>query len=351
MVLMNRVTPRRALALSTAALLAVSLTACGGEDGSSGAADGDRPLVAAGFYPLAWVSEQVGGDAVTVENLTTPGGEAHDLELSIQQTALVSEADLVVHEQGFQAAVDAAVEQNSGGRVLDAAEAVELRPADDHEHEDDHAGEGEDDHAGETEEEHAEHEDEGDHAGETEEEHAEHEHALEGDLDPHFWLDPLLMADLGDAVAEELAAIDPEGADDYAARADELRAELETLDEEYVDGLAGCERDTVVVSHDAFGYLDRYDLHMEPILGLSPDAEPTAATLVELRELIEDEGITTVFSETLVSPQTAEALAREADVDTDVLDPIEGLADTTAGEDYLSLMRANLSALHEANGC
>lgn len=317
---MSRVVPHRFVALSTAALLASTLAACGG--GASGDSS-DGPTVAAAFYPLAWVSERVAGGAAEVENLTTPGGEPHDLELSIQQTALVSEAELVVHEQGFQPAVDAAVEQNASGAVLDAAETVELRPTTEHEGED--------------------------HEGESGDDDAEHDH--EGDLDPHFWLDPLLMADLGDAVAGELAEIDPDGAADYRERAETLRADLEELDGEYADGLAQCERDTVVVSHDAFGYLDRYGIHMEPILGLTPDAEPTAATLVELRDLIQDEAITTVFSETLVSPQTAEALAREAGVETDVLDPIEGLTDETEDEDYLSLMRSNLSALQAANGC
>ena len=79
--------------------------------------------------------------------------------------------------------------------------------------------------------------------------------------------------------------------------------------------------------------------------------EPTAADIARLQDLIEDEGVTTVFSETLVSPETAETLARDAGVEADVLDPIEGLADTTAEEDYLSLMRANLEALRAANGC
>lgn len=302
------------------------MSGCGASSTGSASTD-DRPVVAAAFYPLAWATEQVAADHATVENLTTAGGEPHDSELSIQQTATVSDAALVVLESGFQPAVDAAVEQNASGEVLDAAEAVELRPAQEHDEEGHAAEEG----------------------GHDEEGHAdEHDH---GALDPHFWLDPLLMADLGDAVADRLSELDPDHADDYRANAEDLRSELAALDEEYTDGLTGCERDTVVVSHDAFGYLSRYGVHLEPIVGVSPDAEPTPATLAALRGLIRDEGITTVFTETLVSPKTAEALATEAGVETGVLDPIEGLSDETADEDYLSLMRANLTALQEANGC
>jgi zinc transport system substrate-binding protein len=104
------------------------------------------------------------------------------------------------------------------------------------------------------------------------------------------------------------------------------------------------------VSHDAFGYLEKYDVHIAPLVGLSPDAEPTAAVLGELQELIEDEGITTVFSEPL-EPDLVEGLAADLDLRTATLDPIEGLTDATEGEDYLSLMQNNLEAIREANGC
>uniref|UniRef100_UPI0030F59835 metal ABC transporter substrate-binding protein n=1 Tax=uncultured Nocardioides sp. TaxID=198441 RepID=UPI0030F59835 len=172
-----------------------------------------------------------------------------------------------------------------------------------------------------------------------------------GELDPHFWHDPLRMADLGDAVAERLAEIDPDEAESFEERAAELRSDLEALDEEYSTGLSDCEVRTVVTNHDAFGYLEGYDLELASINGISPDAEPTPAALAELQDLIDETGITTVFSETLVSPQAAEVLAADAGVDTAVLDTIEGLTDDTADEDYLSLMRSNLATLQEANRC
>jgi zinc transport system substrate-binding protein len=303
----------------TPALVLAAVGALAGCGGDAGSTDPDR-TVAAAFYPLAWTSEQVAGEDWDVVNLTSPGGEPHDLELSIRQTALVGSAALVVHERGFQPAVDTAVDANADGEVLDAAEVVDLVA-----YEDDHGAE----HSG----------DDGEH---------DHDH---GEVDPHFWQDPLRVADLGDAVAQRLAALDPDRAGDYATRAAGLRRDLEALDREYADGLASCERDTVVVSHDAFGYLATYGLHLESVLGLTPDAEPTAATLADLRDLIEEEGVTTVFTETLASPRTAEALAAEAGVDTAVLDPVEGLTEDTADEDYLSLMRRNLAALEEANGC
>jgi zinc transport system substrate-binding protein len=159
------------------------------------------------------------------------------------------------------------------------------------------------------------------------------------------------MADLADAVADQLAVVDPEGATRYASNATELRGQLEELDGWYARSLATCERTTTVVSHEAFGYLARYGLTFEAIAGLSPDAEPTPADLARLEGLVRRDGVTTVFSERLASSKMSDTLASDLGLETAVLDPIEGLSDDTSGEDYLSLMAQNISALQEANGC
>ena len=176
----------------------------------------------------------------------------------------------------------------------------------------------------------------------------DHDH---GGLDPHFWQDPLLLADLATRSRTRSPTSTRTTPTTYAANAADLRTDLEALDASYAAGLAGCERDTVVVSHDAFGYLAKYGLHFEAIAGLSPDAEPTPADLGRLQQLIEDEGITTVFGERLAPPALVDTLARDTGVTTEVLDPIEGLTDETEGEDYLTLMAQNLDALRTANGC
>lgn len=303
---------RRAAVMLAAALLTLPATAC-----TTGGRTQGR-TIAAGFYPLAYVAERVAGDQFRIVNLTTPGAEPHDLELGLRQTAVIEDAELVVFEPGLQPAVDESVRVNAKGHVLDVTTVIDLEPLAE-EHHDDHEGH-------------------------------DHGHSDEG-LDPHFWLDPLRMADLGDAVAERLADLDPAHAADYHRRAARLRADLTALDREFATSLAACRLDSVVVSHDAFGYLGRYGLHFESIAGLSPNAEPSPAQLASLDHLIEDEGVTTVFFERLASPKMAETLAAEAGVSTAVLDPVEGLTDDSAGEDYLTVMRANLAALTKANRC
>ena len=173
-----------------------------------------------------------------------------------------------------------------------------------------------------------------------------------GALDPHFWLDPTRLASVGDAMAQQLADIDPGYAATYEENATALRADLETLDGEIADALAHCRVTTLVTSHEAFGYLaDRYGLEVVGISGISPSQEPDPAALAEIADLVRKRGVTTVYTETLVDPSVAETVAREAGVHTAVLDPIEGLSDASAGNDYLAVLRADAATLHDGQGC
>jgi zinc transport system substrate-binding protein len=308
--------------LVPATVLLATTTGCAAFTNEAPDLGGPGLQVVASFYPLQFVAQRVAGDHADVVSLTKPGSEPHDLELSPAQTAAVSSADLVVYEKGLQAAVDAAIEQAHGVPTVDAGTVAGLEPISHDGHDD------------------ANHDSPG---GE--------EPSDLGDLDPHFWQDPLKLAKVVDAVAEGLAKADPEDADDFRANAAALDQELTALDQEYTDGLTGCVRDTIVVSHNAFGYLGRYGLYIEPISGLSPDAEPTPADLGRLQQLIEEDGITTVVGERLVSQKAAQSLADDMGVASKILDPIEGLSSETADDDYLSLMRDNLAALREANQC
>jgi zinc transport system substrate-binding protein len=293
------------------AVLAVGLTSCG----STPAAEGAEVSVVASFYPLFEAAQRVGGGRVDVTNLTPAGSEPHDLEVTAGDLVAVQEADLVLYlGDGFQPALERAVRDRTGPSidVLDGLVLLEGAP-------DEHAGE------------------EGEHA-----------------TDPHVWLDPVRYAQIVQRIREELIEVDPDGADAYEEAASTYQAEIDALDEEFTTGLQGCDRNELVVSHAAFGYLaSRYDLHQEALAGISPESEPTPARLAELRDLVRREGVTVVFSEQLASPRVAQALAREAGVRSDVLDPLEGLTEDQqrAGETYASVMRENLAKLVEALGC
>ena len=296
-----------------AAALAVCVLATGCSSTSTGSGTGRLNVVVA-FYPLQYVTEQVGGDQVSVTNLTKPGVEPHDLELTAKQVASVAFADLVFYEKGFQAAVDSAVATEKPKQVLDAASIVPLRTTPGF------VGEGA--------------------APST------------SALDPHTWLDPQTMEKYATAVADELSHARPASSATFHQRADALVQQLTTLDHEFSTGLASCQRTVFVTSHAAFGYLaERYGLEQVGIAGLTPDSEPTPAHIAEVQKIAQEKGVTTIFSETLASPALADALAKDLGLKTDVLDPLEGITSSSRGTDYPSVMRSNLSALKAAGGC
>ncbi|MFB9894635.1 metal ABC transporter substrate-binding protein [Planobispora takensis] len=286
---------------------------------SAGAADsaatGGASGVTASMYPLQWLAERVGGSDVTVTGLTKPGVEPHDVELSPQSVAGLEQTSLVFYIKGVQPAVDEAVEQHAADRGFDAATVVPTIAAA---------------------------------PGEHEEEGHEEEHAHEVSYDPHLWLDPTRFATVATHLGDRLAAADPAHAQGYKDRAAKVAAELKTLDGELAGGLTGCASQTLVTGHQAFGYLaDRYKLRQIGI-SVDPDAEPSPARLAEVAEVAKREKVTTIFTETLVSPKVAEVLAQEVGAKTAVLDPIES---RPATGDYLSAMRQNLTTLRAALSC
>ena len=301
-------TPRHAvIALAITALLAAACSADGDAAGGS-----PRQLsVVAAFYPVQVATEEIGGDLVDVTNLTAPGVEPHDLELAPDQVESLATADVVLYlGEGFQPAVQDAIGDAEGLTIdlLEGMRTVEPPPGS--------------------------------------------EDGL--DVDPHVWLDPVLYATMVNEVRAALAQADPGDATTFQTNADAFERSISTLDAEFRDGLADCERTLLLTNHAAFGYLaSEYGLRQEAISGLEPDAEPSAQRLSELKDLVEQEGVTTIFTEDLVSPKVAQTLADEAGVQTAVLHTLEGLTDDEilAGDDYGSQMRENLSTLESALGC
>lgn len=321
---LRRRTLLSALGLGAGAAL---LAACG--EGT--AADGDGLSVVTSAYPLSFLVTRIGGEHVALTDLTTPGADAHGLELSVKQTMLVEEADLVLQIPGFQTALDDAIASQGGDKVLDVSSVITLLPAD--------AGSVEEGHAGESEEEHAEHAEEGD-------SHEGHDH---GPNDPHFWHDPLRMADLGDAIAARLGELSPEHAEEFTSAAATVREELEQLDAELSSAFEDVadERRTFITSHAAYTYLaDRYDLHQVGISGIAPETEPSPQRLLALETVVRDEEVTTIFFEATASPKVAQTLADNLGIDSAELDNLETQQSPEA--DYPAVMRSNCTALAES---
>jgi len=322
---------RRALAVISAAALGLAcapLTACSTD--SSRDADGAPLSVAASFYPIQYLAQAVGGEHVNVTSVTPTNVEPHDYELAPKDVTALSDTDLVAYVPGFQPSLDDALTEVSGPTVLDLSDAVTLTHHDgvEHDHED---GDDDAEHADTT---HAEH---GEDADET------------AAADPHFWLDPVRMRSAAQAIETALAQADPDHAADYEANLAALTETLDGLDNDYSTGLAQCERSTFVTSHAAFGYLaERYGLTQASISGVDPESEPSPAELAAVKKIVQETGTTTIFTEDLVSPKTAEALAAETGATTAVLNPIESAPESG---DYAAAMSTNLQELRTALSC
>lgn len=287
------------------AVLAVGVlgAGCSGVQGNS-AAGAAKLQVAAAFYPLEFVTTRVGGARVAVRSMTKPGAEPHDVELTARDVAAIQDADLVVYLSKFQPQVDAAVAKLRASSTADVAAAARLE--------------------------------------------------VRGGSyrDPHFWLDPLRLADVGNEVAGRLTARDPDGTAVYAAGAISLRHDLEQLDAAYTSALRTCAGTNLVTTHTSFGYLAaRYGLTQTGIAGIDPDAEPTGADQAAAIDFARKNNVHTVFTEPLVSDSVAKTVAREIGGTTAVLDPIEGIGTTSKGKDYIEVMRSNLQTLRSGLGC
>jgi zinc transport system substrate-binding protein len=297
---------RRGVLLGTVLGLVASVTA-----GCRLPRSGEHDVVAS-FYPLYFIAERVAGRYNHVVDLTPPGVEPHEYELTVRQVAQIDNARVGFYEQGVSPSIDQAMANDSPDHALDVADVVHLAaPV---------SGSGVE--------------------------------STSDDKDPHFWQDPTLMAEATTAFAATMASADPVHAAYYRAQGRRLVAELHRLDTAYRTTLASCRIDTVVVSHDAFEYLARrYGVDVVPIAGIEPDAEPSLSRLQDLSTLIRDRGVTTVFFETLASPALAESLAADLGIHAAVLDPIEGLSSADPHATYLTLMRQNLAALAKAGEC
>lgn len=290
--------PRLGLALATVLMVA----------GCEPAPPPAKPLVVATIYPLWEFSRQVAGDRAEVVSLVPAGVEPHDWEPVPRDVSQVQRAAVFVHTGTDLDAWAEKLLADLGGRrgvVVNTRDGLSVL-------------------------------------------------TVAGVVDPHLWLDPSLARAQVLAIAAGLEQADPAGRATYAENARTFVAHLDGLDQEFTAGLAACARREIVTSHAAFAYLARrYRLTQIPVMGLSPEAEPSPADLAAIVRTARRLKVTHVFFETLVSPRLAETLGRELGATALPLNPIEGVspAEAAAGAGYLTLMRANLVNLRTALGC
>jgi len=279
---------------------------------------GIHGTVTTSFYPIYEFTSRVAGSDISVINISGNNVSPHDYEPSAQDIIRIEKSCLLIFNG---AGLDPWAErlthdlEEKGVSVLELASHVTLLDATGHE-------EGE-----------------------------EHEH---GDKDPHFWVDPVNAKQEVIAIRDALIRIDPEHESGYTQRAADYLEELQALDQDIRDGLSACEKDTIVVSHNAFQYFaQRYGIQTLSLAGLSPTNEPSVQQLTEITDTVRKLGIQYIFFETLVSSRLSDILASEVGATTLVLDPVAGIseAEQARGASYISVMQKNLSNIQQALQC
>ncbi len=246
-------------------------------------------LYIASFYPLAWATEQVAGHSTRPEviNLTPPGVEPHDIELSPSDIKAVDDAELVIYlGGGFQPALEDAIGSRAG-RSLDL---------------------------------------------------------LTGE-DPHIWLDPIRFAQAVERIARAAgSAGSAHGVIRDLKRLDaEYRRGLAACDRRTIvtthAAFGQLARRYRLTQLSLAGRAPEAEPSPRQLEGLINDVRSSGATTVFTEPLVSGEIAQTVAREAGVSVSTLdpiEGLNKER---------------LEAGEDYVSVMRSNLAALRKALGC
>ncbi|CAH1210162.1 hypothetical protein PAECIP111893_03154 [Paenibacillus plantiphilus] len=379
----KRLARMKAAILIMVILSVIALAGCG--DSGSKLVEGKTNIVTS-IYPIYYLAKEIGGDQVNVVNMIPAGVEPHDWSPKSRDLDTAAKAQLFLYNgAGLEGWVDDFLEglpkdsklitseissnitlikgneeaehghEDEAGHSDEAAHKDEAAHEDEATHEDEAAHSDEAAHKDE-----AAHEDEAGHADEAaHEDEAAHkdEAAHEGeeghhhDVDPHTWVSPQSMLIMAKNVRDSFIQVDAAHKADYEANYEKLATKLTALHERYKSELAAAPNKDIVVSHQAFGYLARdYGLHQVAIMGLSPEAEPKAQDLLEIANFVKEHEVKFIFFEELVADELAKTLAREADVDTLVLNPLEGLTPDQEknGDDYFTLMEANLQNLLKA---
>lgn len=314
----------RMLRLSVLCILLLAGTAaaagCGGGSGVT-LSDGKVNVVTT-FYTLYDFASRIGGDRANVINLVPAGVEPHDWSPKSRDLIAMGKAQLFVYNgAGFEGWVHDFLEglkPGSGPAVIEASSGIELLHGAHRDDEDDHG-------------------------------HKHEEGA--SDVDPHVWVSPKSALRIAENIKNGFVQADPANQSYYEDNYDKLRTELAELDAKFERSLAAAPRKEIVVSHQAFGYLCRdYGLTQMAIMGLSPDAEPTAQQLKAINDFVKKHNVRYIFFEELVSDKLARTLAADARIETLVLNPLEGLTEeqVKAGDNYTTVMERNLQNLLKA---
>jgi zinc transport system substrate-binding protein len=275
----------------------------------------NKPTIALSTFSLYEITRHIADDTVDTFMILPFGVDAHSYEPTPKQVAKLYKSDLVIYSgAGLEPWINGFEFQN---RTIDMSLHVNLKELDSHEH--NHDGT-----------------------------------CNHSDVDPHYWLDLQNMIKATKYITKELIELYPQNREFYTKNRDSYINMLKNLDNEYKNTLSTCKLDTIVVNHNAFSYISsRYGFEVEALSGFSPEAEPSAKSMVNLIEHVKEHKLSTIFFENFVSDKAIKSIADEAKVDVDVLQPLGNITADEARQklSYEDIMRSNLDKISRAMDC
>ena len=269
------------------------------------------------IYPLYDFAKKVGGDKVDVTNLVPAGTEPHEWEISTSDIVNLEKADMLIYNgAGIENWTDKVIStlENKDISYVKTSEGLDIHKIGKKDSQEDN----------------------------------KHSH---GSYDPHTWLSIKNAKQEMENIKNALVKYDPDNADYYEDNYEKYAKKFDELDKKYSNTLGPIKNKTIIVAHEAFGYLcEEYDINQEGIEGLTPDSEPDPARMRQIIKFAKKNNVKTIFFEELVSPKVAQTIAKEINAKTEVLNPLEGLSEEQInnGEDYFSVMEKNLEVLYES---
>ena len=299
------------------------LSACSSDDNppTKSEAEGDIQVVTS-IFPAYEITRAIAGEEANVSLMVGANEDAHHYEPSAQAVASVNEADVFIYssdEMEFWVESLLAVVENDDLQVVELAEGLDLSV------EDPPAEDTHDDHG-----------------------HEGHDH---GDVDPHFWLDPVAVNNQLSVIVEAFAVVNPGNQTIYEENAEDFSNKLNDLHQAYEEALGGASRREFVVQHQAFGHLaNRYDLDQIAVGGLTTEVEPAPRELAGIVDFVREQDVPVIYYQSGGNSAIAETIAQETATGIAVLHDLESEPVSVSEEEngYLEAMAQNLEQLKKS---
>ncbi|WEV60792.1 metal ABC transporter substrate-binding protein [Streptococcaceae bacterium ESL0729] len=300
---MNKVV-KKLLGIMAVSLIALMLGACGKQKSS------DKIKISTSFYPMYEFTKNVVGEHADVSYIVPAGQEVHDYEPSARDIAKITDSDVVIYNNDNLEKWFTSAKKNlkSTSLVIEASKDVKLLKF----------------------------------SGQS---------SSQETVDPHTWLSLKNAQIEVTTILNELSEKYPNYKKDFEENASAYLEKLDNLDKEYASSFEGAENKKFVTQHAAFGYLaNDYGLTQIYIAGLTPDAEPSSATLASLKKTMEADKLDIVYFEENADDKIAKTLAQEVGAQTLVLNTVEGITkeEQKDGVTYISIMEQNLENLKKS---